>query len=269
MKSDANTMASQWDEMARCNAIYSVCSAEVFENAGDAELARFWQGGREQVDLFLADIPLNQLAECDMVEIGCDLGRMTHRFAQLFRHVYAVDVSREMLTRAKSIWSSLDNVSFTLGNGMDLQPIASGSVHFVFSYLVLQHAPDPEIVLTYIRESARVLLPGGVAFLQFRTSASPTVRQRLALLLPAPVRGALRALKARSRRANASSDRLPLEIEFAEQYEAWRGCSVSPDAVESLTVEVGFPIEKVTGIGTQYTFYTLRKTSAEPTYALA
>lgn len=256
---DLSQMRDEWDEIARQNAFYGVSSAKIFENPELLDPKTFWENGRRQADTFLAEIALPQTDQCEMVEIGCGLGRMTHRFAELFRHVTALDVSGEMLARARTYWGHLTNVEFILTGGTDLEPIRPRSVDFVFSFLVLQHAPQPEIVLGYVRECGRVLAPGGVAFLQVRTSPLPTLRQQLVSNVPIPARRAVRALKrALTGRVRANSQG-SLQALFAEQYAAWRGCAVQPAAVRCAASNAGLSVEKARGEGTQYTYYTLRK----------
>src|SRR5262245_47772628 len=47
-----------------------------------------------------------------MLEIDCGIGRMTHRFSELFQDVIATDVSQEMIERARFRWGRLANVRF-------------------------------------------------------------------------------------------------------------------------------------------------------------
>ncbi len=256
---DSTNMRTQWDEMARRNAFYSISSAAKYQDVSQVDVELFWQEGRQQVDLFLRAAGLAQPTQGTMVEIGCGLGRMTHRFSEIFRHVYAIDVSPEMVQRARALWPGLDNVDFVVGNGIDLQPITSSSIEFVFSFLVLQHVAQPDVVYGYIRECSRVLVPNGLAFLQFRTTAAPSVRYRLMRVLSHWACMILRGLGRLRRSLRRNEGPQSLEQHFAHSYKAWRGCSVEPQMVEHLTAEVGLTIESVTGLGSQYTFYRLRK----------
>ena len=95
-----------------------------------------------------------------MLELGCGAGRMTHSFAKRFERVYAFDLSPEMLRRARAIHKGQSNILWLLGNGADLSCVASGSLDFVFSYLVLQHLPEETLAFRYVHELLRVLRPG-------------------------------------------------------------------------------------------------------------
>jgi ubiquinone/menaquinone biosynthesis C-methylase UbiE len=173
-------MRRQWDAIASRNAFYGVASCPAFELLDHVDREKFWETGRREVDDFLSQLNLGDTRSWSMVEIGCGLGRMTHRFAERFGRVYSVDVSPEMLIRAREQWARLTNVNFILGHGNDFPGVAERSVDFVFSFIVLQHVPDPQIVKDYLRETARVLKSGGLAYLQFRTDVQ-TFPQGLSL----------------------------------------------------------------------------------------
>ncbi len=44
-----------------------------------------------------------------------------------------------------------------------------------------------------------------------------------------------------------------------DRYESWRGCALRAAEVEQFAASLGLHVERVTGVGTQYTFYTLRR----------
>ena len=96
---------------------------------------------------------------------------MTRSFARRFKRVLAIDVSSEMLKRAKSLHVEYNNITWIHGNGIDLSPIPNDSMDFVFSYLVLQHFPTAALVRAYIREMLRVLKTGGICLFQFNGTA--------------------------------------------------------------------------------------------------
>ncbi len=113
-----------------------------------------------------------------MLELGCGAGRMTAGFAKSFEHVYAFDISREMLSRAQQMHTEQRNILWMLSNGADLSCVASESMDFVFSYLVLQHLPEEALAMQYIREMLRVLRHGGVFLFQFNGGFEPTMNWR-------------------------------------------------------------------------------------------
>jgi SAM-dependent methyltransferase len=99
------------------------------------------------------------------VEVGCGPGRMTGVLAERFDQVVAVDVSEGMLERARSAVTAA-NVDFRLVAGDRLETVEDVIADTLVCYLVLQHLPDRQVVHGYLREFARVLSPGGSAFVQ-------------------------------------------------------------------------------------------------------
>jgi ubiquinone/menaquinone biosynthesis C-methylase UbiE len=99
------------------------------------------------------------------VEVGCGPGRMTGVLAERFDRVVAVDVSEGMLERARSAVTA-PNVDFRLVAGDRLETVEDAIADTLVCYLVLQHLPERRVVLGYLGEFARVLSPGGSAFVQ-------------------------------------------------------------------------------------------------------
>ena len=94
-----------------------------------------------------------------------------------------------MLEQARGHLADLPNVELLLGSGSDLQPLEDASVDVVFSYVTLQHVPTREAQLSYLRESGRVLRPGGRAALQVRHPGARAALLDLAGQLARAARG--------------------------------------------------------------------------------
>lgn len=99
------------------------------------------------------------------VEVGCGPGRMTARLAERFDRVAALDVSPAMIERAREAVAA-SNVRFRVVSGDRLDGVADSSAETLVCYLVLQHLPRRTLVARYLSEFARVLKPGGEAFVQ-------------------------------------------------------------------------------------------------------
>ena len=113
-----------------------------------------------------------------MLELGCGAGRMTPNFARRYGRVLALDLSAEMLVRARQIHAQQKNILWLRVNGSDLGCLPNDSADFVFTYLVLQHLPNKQLVFSYVREMLRVLRPGGAFLFQFNGSHQPTMNLR-------------------------------------------------------------------------------------------
>jgi SAM-dependent methyltransferase len=99
------------------------------------------------------------------VEVGCGPGRMTGALATRFDAVVALDVSPQMIARAREEVTA-PNVEFREVSGRRLDGVADGTADAAVCYLVLQHLPARRLVQAYVSELARVLRPGGEAFVQ-------------------------------------------------------------------------------------------------------
>jgi SAM-dependent methyltransferase len=127
----------------------------------------FYERGRRDADELVAFCGLRPSSSRTLLEIGAGSGRMTHRFAELYGRVIAVDVSEEMLRLGRASVTA-GNVDWVLTSGEDLAAIRDGSVDDVFSYITLQHVPRRAAVLRNLEEAGRVLRPGGRGALQVR-----------------------------------------------------------------------------------------------------
>lgn len=254
-------MKNQWDEIASDNALYGVLSLKDFENQDDVDINKFWDMGKSDVNKFMNVLKdfsdIKTTSELSMIEIGCGVGRMTHYFSKLFRKVYAIDVSSEMINRARNYWRDFENIEWVIGNGTDLHQISNKSIDFVFSFIVLQHIPYPEVILNYIRESARVLNNGGIALLQFRTvpqGINLTASKYYISKHCPPLIFILRKVWDTIKGYNVST-----KTKYARKYESWLGCALKTSVIERFALELNLQIKHKSSLGKQYTYYIFRK----------
>ena len=71
-----------------------------------------------------------------------------------------LDVSGEMVRRARTRLGHVANVEFVEGDGVSLAAFPESSFDLVFSHIVFQHAPR-EVFAGYLPEVVRVLKPTG------------------------------------------------------------------------------------------------------------
>jgi SAM-dependent methyltransferase len=100
------------------------------------------------------------------VEIGCGSGRITGPLTTLFERVTAIDVSPDQLLVASSMLGDRGrSVDFRLVSEPSI-PLPDQTCDGVFSCEVFQHFDPMETAITYVREAARVLRPGGTLCVQ-------------------------------------------------------------------------------------------------------
>jgi cyclopropane fatty-acyl-phospholipid synthase-like methyltransferase len=144
-----------WDAAAATGAeeaILTGASADFFEFAGDKDAAivrRHLRGGET------------------VLNIGCGVGRVERYLAPHVGELWAVDVSGEMIRRARERLAGLPNVHLReVGNREFLSGFEDDRFDLVFSFLVLQHLEKEDSFL-YLRDAYRVLKPGGLLVTQF------------------------------------------------------------------------------------------------------
>ena len=230
-------MGGYWDERARENAAYFVDNDLDY---AETDLAAFWAKGPETVDRVLARLEAPAIRPQDeIVEIGCGIGRLTRPLAERGERVWALDVSAEMLRRAREANPQLTNVEWVHGDGTTLTGIPDASADVVFSHVVFQHIPDPATTLGYVREMGRVLRPGGWA--AFQASNDPSIHR--------PWRQPL------GRRLLRALGRAPKGLD----HPAWLGSAVELEDLRAAAAAGGLDVERLDGEGTQFCLVLLRR----------
>lgn len=153
-------MRRDWDSRARENALYYVATG----NENWDEEAFFASGEKHVREVITNDLGNicqgKDSASMKILEIGCGVGRVTRALAALFGEIHGVDVSGEMIARAREFLRDYSNVHLHQNNGTDLSFLPEESFDFAYSGLVFQHIPDRKVIENYVAEVARVLKPG-------------------------------------------------------------------------------------------------------------
>lgn len=159
-------MRRDWDERARENARHYV-NTEREQWTDEQFIASGEQTVAEEILTDMGNICQGKdPKQMRVIEIGCGAGRVTRALAGVFGEVHAVDISGEMVARARSFLAARPNAHVHQNNGVDLSVlnpyVADGSADFAFSTIVFQHIPSREVIETYVREVSRLLRPGAL-----------------------------------------------------------------------------------------------------------
>jgi ubiquinone/menaquinone biosynthesis C-methylase UbiE len=136
-------------------------SQSYFESvAGDWEHIR-----KSYFDDRVASLAIEKLLPPDLTlaDVGCGTGSLTFELARFARKVIGVDLSNEMLRRARAVAREreLRNVEFRQGDALTL-PLDSHSFDAAFCVMVLHFLPDPQRAIASL---CRITRPGGSVIL--------------------------------------------------------------------------------------------------------
>ncbi|HWQ53632.1 MAG TPA: methyltransferase domain-containing protein [Bryobacteraceae bacterium] len=155
-------MREDWDRRARENARYYVNTA--CQDWTDDEF--FASGERTVAEEILTDMTNicqgKDPKQMRVLEIGCGAGRVTRALAGVFGEVWGVDISGEMVERARGALAGFPHARVFQNSGKDLSVLGEVEFDFAFSSIVFQHIPSREIIVSYVREVHRLLRPGGL-----------------------------------------------------------------------------------------------------------
>jgi SAM-dependent methyltransferase len=229
-KRSEDKMRAYWDERARLNAVWYVDTSLRYD---EPDLERFYATGKVVVAEALSEAPTQPPSRALAVEIGSGLGRISVVLAERFDRVVGIDVSPEMVERARQLVTN-DRVSFAIGDGSSLAPIDTGSADLVLTFTVFQHIPTAAVIERYIEEAGRVLRPGGVFVFQWNNGGGP-------------VRWAVR------RSVLAVGSRIGLGRErFGRNEPQFLGSRVSLQRIRRAVERGGMQLERTKGLGSLF-----------------
>src|SRR6266511_3261226 len=228
-------MGRFWDERAREDAMFFVDDREPY---GKADEERFWAQGERDLDHVLGKLGARIEEGDSVVDLGCGVGRLTRVIAARAESVYAIDVSAEMLAKARKHNPELGNVEWIHGDGSPLRPIPDKAADAVVSPVVVQHIPDPRVTYGYVAEMGHVLRPGGWA--AFQVSNDPGIH---------------RATQSVGSRLRAAIGRAPR----GQTEPQWLGSAVEMDELRATAARANLEINRVEGEGTQFCLALARR----------
>jgi SAM-dependent methyltransferase len=158
-------MRDDWNARAREDASYFVAFGR-----RDSDDAAFFATATEVINRLeweLKRVPLAERGAWRALEIGCGPGRLMRPMSRHFVEIHGVDVSDEMIARAKEKLADIPNAHPSVSDGSSLHSFSDESFDFVYSYAVFQHIPSRDVVFAYLRDARRVMKMGGLAVFQF------------------------------------------------------------------------------------------------------
>lgn len=152
-----------WEELARLDPMWAVVS-DPARRFGRWDADEFFATGEREAGVLLArgrelGVPAQ---ERDALEFGCGVGRVTRALAARYERAVGIDISTEMLDRARALNAGVDGLEFVHNDAPDLAVLGDRRFDLVYSRHVLQHLPGADIARAYLQEMVRLVRPGGL-----------------------------------------------------------------------------------------------------------
>ena len=155
-------MRSDWDRRAKLNAEHFIADGqeswtrEDFIASGETTVAQEILG--DMGNICQGKEPLT----VRVLELGCGIGRVTRALSQVFGHVQGVDISPEMIRKAKVFLADVPNAAVDQIDGATLTPLGAAKFDFAYSCCVFHHISSYEVISSLVREIGERLPPGGL-----------------------------------------------------------------------------------------------------------
>ena len=120
----------------------------------------FWSDAHAFKPLF------EQLDLTRVLELACGHGRhgeyLLHHYKERLGYLIMMDVLESNVAYCRARLGQQTDVLIAVNNGADFQPVETGSLTAIFCYDAMVHF-DRRLVLSYLQDASRVLVPGGKA----------------------------------------------------------------------------------------------------------
>jgi 2-polyprenyl-3-methyl-5-hydroxy-6-metoxy-1,4-benzoquinol methylase len=156
-----------------------------------------------------------------ILEIGPGQGRWTRFLRSCADNLILTDISDICIEECRRHFGE-DGIEYHVGDGRTLQFQADSSVDFVFSFESLIHTELDDLT-SYLKETWRVLKPGGTAFLHHSNLGQYRKYYAFTASLPDGLRGLL-------------------ESRGILDFDGWRARSVSADILAATAEEKGLTV---------------------------
>ena len=97
-----------------------------------------------------------------VLELACGHGRHSFQIKDKAKKLILMDIHESNIAASQRRLAGHPDCTILLNNGYDFQPVANESLTAIFCYDAMVHF-EPELVESYIKDSARVLKPAGMA----------------------------------------------------------------------------------------------------------
>lgn len=155
-----NNKKNKWDQFAKQDVLFYI-------DTEAKNLNIFWQRGENNYQNYILKI-LNKYSVNKKLalDFGSGIGRHTFPMTKYFEKIYAIDISKNMLEKAKEIAKEKNISTIDFKQNKDFFSIDE-KINFIYSADVFQHIEEMEEIEKIIRQFSNLL--SGYAYLHFDT----------------------------------------------------------------------------------------------------
>jgi SAM-dependent methyltransferase len=162
------TYLAEWERNAAKDAYWAVLTSSQYEQTGWNRDA-FFKSGKQEIAFLMEYAKKSALPidfSGDALDFGCGMGRLTQALGAVFKKVCGIDISANMIQKARDALSPfMHNVEFVHNPVTNLGIFECGRFDFIYSNIVLQHIARRHQI-RYLEEFARILNKQGWIIVQ-------------------------------------------------------------------------------------------------------
>ncbi|MCP4038219.1 MAG: class I SAM-dependent methyltransferase [bacterium] len=168
-------MQKLWNHLSRTSRLGFIAHLQHGQQWNEQEFQLVGERFVERIMDRFDEYAVHAAEQSTVLEIGCGVGRFSRPLAQHFKGVLGYDISAEMVEQARTRCGDLANVELRVNDGTALAGQPDASVEYCLCAGVFQHVTHVDVILGYIREALRVLVPGGLFLFQFEANRTAAV----------------------------------------------------------------------------------------------
>ena len=155
-----------WEALGRLDPYWAILSYPD-RRFGRWNRHEFFLTGQREVERVMATAAClgRPAAREAALDFGCGVGRLTQALASSFNRCYGVDISRNMIVRARQL-NAAPNCLFLQNVEARLPMFGDHAFDLIYTNIVLQHINHRPTIKAYLAEFVRTLKPEGLLVFQ-------------------------------------------------------------------------------------------------------
>lgn len=157
----------EWEDLAELDTYWMILTWPN-KNFNRWNKKEFFNTGKEEIKNIIKTLESLKYPKKynSALDFGCGIGRITKYLPRHFKKTYGLDISENMIEKAKILNKNIKNCRFILNTKPNLEIFQNNTFDLIYSNLTLQHIPDKNLIKSYIIEFIRTLKNNGLIIFQ-------------------------------------------------------------------------------------------------------